>query len=393
MRGACAPTSTSASPPRRRHAGGKEAIEEIRTLWVDLDTPDARAALQGLPGRARDRDRIGNRRAPARLLAARSARQHRGRGDREPPARRDRRGPPQRGHQRRDDPAPARHLLPQDDAAGTGRARAPHRARTTFAMSPTASRPTPPSHRRRHPGAGAEAHTRPRRAIRCATGPRALRQRAHRPNGRAARARSAARFTRTAPRAFTSTSTPRTAGSASAVSATATPSTTSHPRSGACRHAAASSSSSAPASTRCSCQERAPHGEGGGAEMPGNRRCVANACGRGAITRLAEWLGVCACAEGARQVAPTAHGTSTNSRSRPGARTTGSGEIGRALQRPLDIPLVDGHDADQVHTDHHDNHHRKEAAGDRHRQPRPTTGAPTTAARSCSTAAATPTSS
>ena len=34
---------------RRRHAGGKEAIEEIRTLWVDLDIPDARAALDAFP--------------------------------------------------------------------------------------------------------------------------------------------------------------------------------------------------------------------------------------------------------------------------------------------------------------------------------------------------------
>jgi CHC2 zinc finger len=34
---------------RRRHAGGKEAIEEIRTLWVDLDIPDARAAVKAFP--------------------------------------------------------------------------------------------------------------------------------------------------------------------------------------------------------------------------------------------------------------------------------------------------------------------------------------------------------
>jgi len=34
---------------RRRRAGGKQAIEEIRTLWADLDTPNARAALEALP--------------------------------------------------------------------------------------------------------------------------------------------------------------------------------------------------------------------------------------------------------------------------------------------------------------------------------------------------------
>lgn len=34
---------------RRRRAGGKQAIEEIRTLWADLDTPDAHRALDALP--------------------------------------------------------------------------------------------------------------------------------------------------------------------------------------------------------------------------------------------------------------------------------------------------------------------------------------------------------
>jgi hypothetical protein len=34
---------------RRRRAGGKQAIEEIRTLWADIDTADARAALEALP--------------------------------------------------------------------------------------------------------------------------------------------------------------------------------------------------------------------------------------------------------------------------------------------------------------------------------------------------------
>jgi hypothetical protein len=34
---------------RHDRAGGKQAITEIRTLWVDLDIPDARAALQAFP--------------------------------------------------------------------------------------------------------------------------------------------------------------------------------------------------------------------------------------------------------------------------------------------------------------------------------------------------------
>ena len=35
--------------PRRRRAGGKEALEQLRTLWVDLDTTDARTRLDTLP--------------------------------------------------------------------------------------------------------------------------------------------------------------------------------------------------------------------------------------------------------------------------------------------------------------------------------------------------------
>jgi CHC2 zinc finger len=34
---------------RHRRTGDKHAINEIRTLWADLDTPDARAALKALP--------------------------------------------------------------------------------------------------------------------------------------------------------------------------------------------------------------------------------------------------------------------------------------------------------------------------------------------------------
>jgi hypothetical protein len=34
---------------RRRREGGKDAIEQVRTLWVDLDIPDARAALDVFP--------------------------------------------------------------------------------------------------------------------------------------------------------------------------------------------------------------------------------------------------------------------------------------------------------------------------------------------------------
>jgi hypothetical protein len=34
---------------RRRRAGGKDALQQLRTLWADLDTPDARARLDELP--------------------------------------------------------------------------------------------------------------------------------------------------------------------------------------------------------------------------------------------------------------------------------------------------------------------------------------------------------
>jgi hypothetical protein len=35
--------------PRRRRAGGKDALQQLRTLWADLDTPDAHARLDELP--------------------------------------------------------------------------------------------------------------------------------------------------------------------------------------------------------------------------------------------------------------------------------------------------------------------------------------------------------
>ena len=35
--------------PRRRRAGGKEALAQLRTLWVDVDTADARTRLDALP--------------------------------------------------------------------------------------------------------------------------------------------------------------------------------------------------------------------------------------------------------------------------------------------------------------------------------------------------------
>jgi hypothetical protein len=35
--------------PRRRRAGDRDALEHVRTLWADLDTPDARARLDSLP--------------------------------------------------------------------------------------------------------------------------------------------------------------------------------------------------------------------------------------------------------------------------------------------------------------------------------------------------------
>ena len=35
--------------PRRRRAGGKDALQQLRTLWADLDSADARARLDELP--------------------------------------------------------------------------------------------------------------------------------------------------------------------------------------------------------------------------------------------------------------------------------------------------------------------------------------------------------
>ena len=35
--------------PRRRRAGGKDALQQLRTLWADLDTTDARTRLDTLP--------------------------------------------------------------------------------------------------------------------------------------------------------------------------------------------------------------------------------------------------------------------------------------------------------------------------------------------------------
>ena len=113
--------------PRRARAGGKDAIERLWALWVDLDQVDAAAALERLPVAPVDRHRLRHPGAPPRLLDAQPPGHRQGRRESEPPPRRRARRRHRRRHQRRDDPAALRHPQLQDQAADPRRARAPER--------------------------------------------------------------------------------------------------------------------------------------------------------------------------------------------------------------------------------------------------------------------------
>ena len=283
---------------RSKHAGGKDAIRRVWTLWADLDDADARERLEQLPvapaiviaqaapgtctptGRSHNpsaswpqRQRTGGSPrsctptpARSRTLPRSCGRRGRTRGGtctptgaaaagQHPRPRREprlaARGAARRGHNA------ATILRPP----GTYSSRPTRRPRSSSASTRSSPRCTPrppaspPTRRRRHPAAPAPV---PRRAARtrCARlTPRTTSARS--PARRSAgRARSAAPSTRTARRASTSTSTQMRAGTVSAAGATATPSMTSQARCGSSTPAARASSNCAPACTSCFCPAR-----------------------------------------------------------------------------------------------------------------------------------------
>ena len=136
--------------PRRRRAGGKEALAQLRTLWVDVDTADARTRLDALPvapaiviasGTAGHVHAYWLLARPVSIQTAEAANRRLAAAARRRQRRR---------HERRDDPPPTRHLQPQDEPADTGRARAADTAASPrCATSSTASRQTPMPHRDR----------------------------------------------------------------------------------------------------------------------------------------------------------------------------------------------------------------------------------------------------